>query len=135
MIAFMADTYVFVTFNILVVLISLLIVSASSSVIYQITISKAKKVRYDVAFISISVSDIGVSLFGVPLLEIPQYYYRSCGSSSLIARLTFSFFSFFPYGFSCLFASFIAVDRMFAITLAQKYTNFITQKIFKVIEL
>ena len=135
MIAFMADTYVFVTFNILVVLISLLIVSASSSVIYQITISKAKKVRYDVAFIGISVSDIGVALFSVPLLGIQQYYHGSCGSSPLIARLAFSVFSFFPYSFSCLFTSFIAVDRMFAITLAQKYTNFITQKIFKVIEL
>ena len=131
--AFMADTYVFVTFNILVVLISLLIVSASSLVIYQITISKTKKVRYDVAFISISVSDIGVALFSVPLLGIQQYYHGSCGSSPLIARLAFSFFSFFPYSFSCLFTSFIAVDRMFAITLAQKYTNFITQKIFKVI--
>ena len=131
--AFMPDTSVFVTFNILVVLISLLIVSASSLVIYQITKSQAKKVRYNVAFIGLSVSDIGVALFSVPLLGIQEHYHRSCGSTPLIARLATSFFNFFPYSFSCLFTAFIAVDRMFAITLAQRYKNLITQKIFKVI--
>lgn len=131
--AFMADTSIFVTFNILLVLISLLIVSTSSLVIYQITKSQVKKVRYDVAFIGLSVSDIAVALFSVPILGIQEHYHRSCGSTLLIARLATSFFSFFPYSFSCLFTGFIAVDRMFAITLAQKYTNLVTQKKFKVI--
>ena len=40
---------------------------------------------------------------------------------------------FFPYSFLCLFTILITVDRMFAITLAQRYTDLITKKIFKVI--
>ena len=129
----MVDIYVFVIFEILVVLISLLIVSASSLVIYQITKAQVKKVRYDVAFIGLSVFDIGVGLFSVPLLGINQHYYRNCENTSLIARFGMRFFEYFPYSFSCLFTTFIAVDRMFAITLAEKYKKLVTQKVFKVI--
>ena len=128
-----ADISVFITFEILVVLISLLIVSASSLVIYQITKVQVKKVKYDVAFISLSVSDIGVGLFSVPLLGINKYYHRNCRNFPLIGRFSIIFFNYFPYSFSCLFTAFIAVDRMFAITMTQKYKNLVTQKIFKVI--
>ena len=129
----MEDISVFVTFEILVALMSLLVVSASSLVIYKITKSQLKKIRYDVAFICLSVSDIGVGLFSVPIPGIREYYDRSCRSIPLIVNFAIILFTSFPYSFSCLFTTFIAVDRMFAITLAQKYTNLISQKIFKVI--
>ena len=72
-------------------------------------------------------------MFSVPLQGIEVYCHRNCGNISLIARLSIRFFSYFPYIFSFLFTAFIAVDRMFAITIAQKYKNLVTQKIFKVI--
>ena len=129
----MEDISVFVTFETLVVLMSLLVVSASSLVIYKITKAQLKTIRYDVAFIGLSVSDIGVGLFSVPILGIQDHYGRSCRSTPLIVNLLITFFNSFPYSFSCLFTSFIAVDRMFAIILVQKYTNLISQKIFKAI--
>ena len=115
-------------FIILLALISLLIVSATRLFIYKITKSLVKKVIYNAAFIGLSVSDIRVALFSAPIRGMQEHYHRNCEST---ARHAIPFFNIFPYSFSCLFIIFI--DRMFAITLAQRYTNLITKKIFKVI--
>ena len=125
---FMADISAFVTSIILLALISLLIVSATRLFIYKITKSLVKKVIYNAAFIGLSVSDIRVALFSAPIRGMEEHYHRNCEST---ARHAIPFFNIFPYSFSCLFIIFI--DRMFAITLAQRYTNLITKKIFKVI--
>ena len=125
---FMADISAFVILIILLVLISLLFVSATSLFIYKITKSLVKKVIYNVAFNGRSVSDIRVALFSAQIREMQEHYHRNCEST---ARHAIPFFNIFPYSFSCLFIIFIGI--MFAITLAQRYTNLITKKIFKVI--
>ena len=129
----MAQIAVFVTFEILIVVISLLIVSTSSLVIYQITKAPAKKVRYDFAFIILSVSDIGVGLFSVPLQGILCHYDKYSQNPPFIASIAGRFFELFPYNVSYPFTAVIAVDRLLVITLALKYKNLVNPAILKVI--
>ena len=130
---FIAKTSVFITAEISLVLISLLIVSTSSLVIYRITKAQVKKVRSDFSFICLSVSDMGVGLFSIPLQCIVVYYQKNSQNAPFILRIPGNFFQFFPYTFSCLFTAVVAVDRMFVITLAQRYKCLVTPKILKVI--
>ena len=129
----MEQIAVFVTFQILIVVISVLIVSTSSLVIYQITKVPAKKVRYDFAFIILSVSDIGVGLFSVPLQGILCHYDKHSQNPPFIASIAGRFFELFPYNVSYPFTAVIAVDRLLVITLALKYKNLVTPTILKVI--
>ena len=123
----------FTIFEIFIVLISLLIVSSSSLVIYRIINAQVEKVKYDFAFIILSISDIGVGLFSVPLLGIDWYYGRISQNMPYIARVAKNFFLYFPFSFSCLFTTVIAIDRLIVIRLSPKYKNLITPKRLKFI--
>ena len=123
----------FTIFEIFIVLISLLIVSSSSLVIYRIIKAQVEKVKYDFAFIIVSISDIGVGLFSVPLLGIGWYYGRISQNMPYIARIANRFFTYFPFSFSCLFTTVIAIDRLIVIRLSPKYKNLFTPKRLKVI--
>ena len=123
----------FIIFEICIVLISLLIVSSSSLVIYRIIKAQVKKVKYDFAFIILSISDIGVGLFSVPLLGIDWYYGRISQNMPYIARIADRFFTYFPFNFSCLFTTVIAIDRLIVIRLSPRYKNLFTPKRLKVI--
>ena len=123
----------FTIFEIFIVLISLLIVSSSSLVIYRIIKAQTKKVKYDFAFIILSISDIGVGLFSVPLLGIDWYYGRISQNMPYIARVAKEFFLYFPFSFSCLLTTVIAIDRLIVIRLSPKYKNLFTPKRLKVI--
>ena len=108
----MAQRFAFVTFEILVVFISLLIVSTSSLVIYRITkaykINKKSRNRAVFAFISLSVSDIGVGLFTVPLYGSPSYVLRYLPSFTIyVGRL----FMEFPFLYSCVITVVITVEK------------------------
>ena len=123
----------FTIFEIFIVLISLLIVSSSSLVIYRIINAQVEKVKYDFAFIILSISDIGVGLFSVPLTGISWYYGRTSQNMPSIARIGKRFFLYFPFSFSCLFTTVIAIDRLIVIRLSAKYKNLFTPKRLKVI--
>ena len=123
----------FIVFEIFTVLISLLIVSSSSLVIYRIIKAQTKKAKYDFAFIILSISDIGVGLFSVPLTGIYWYYGRTSQNMPYVARIGQTFFSYFPFSFSCLFTTVIAIDRLIVIRLSAKYKNLFTPKRLKVI--
>ena len=123
----------FTIFGIFIVLISLLIVSSSSLVIYRIINAQVEKVKYDFAFIILSISDIGVGLFSVPLTGIDWYYGRTSQNMPYVARIGQKFFSYFPFSFSCLFTTVIAIDRLIVIRLSAKYKNLFTPKRLKVI--
>ena len=128
--------FAFVMFETLIVFISLLIVFTSSFVIYRITKAhkknKQNRNRSNFAFISLSVSDIAVGLFSVPLegirwldIKDPQIIiYMFTGGT---------FFIEFPFLCSCLITAVMAADRVFVITLAQKYEDIVTLKTLKVI--
>ena len=115
--------FAFFTFESLVVIISLVIISTNSLVIRQITKAHKKRKqninRSDFAIISLSVSDITVGLFSVPLYGIMWY--------------ALSFFIEPPFMYSSLITTVIGVDRMFLVRLAQKYENIVTLKALKVI--
>ena len=129
----MAQIVVFVTFEILIVVIFLLIFTTSNLVIYQITKAPVKKVRYDFAFIILSVSDIGVGLFSVPLQGILCHYDKYSQNPPFITSIAGRFFELFPYNVSYPFTAVIGVDRLLVITLALKYKNLVTPTILKVI--
>ena len=122
-----------VTFEILIVVISMLIVSTSSLVIYQITKAPVKKVRYDFPFIILSVSDIEVGLFSVPLQGILGHYDNYSQNSPFIASMAGTSFELFPYNVSYPFMAVIAVDRLLEIAFSLKYKNLVTPAILKVI--
>ena len=123
----------FTIFEIFIVLISLLIVSSSSLVIYRIVKGQVEKAKYDFAFIILSISDIGVGLFSLPLTGMALYYGRISQNMPNITRVTAIFFFYFPFSFSCLFTTVIAIDRLIVIRLSPKYKNLITPKRLKVI--
>ena len=130
---FTLHRFAFVTFETLIVFISLFIVSTSSFVINRITNAhkkKTKRNRSNFAFISLSVFDIAVTLLSVPLDEIYWFYMKDLQFQWFIAV---TFFIEFPFSFSCLITVVMAVDRVFAITLVQKYENIVTLKALKVI--
>lgn len=104
----MAQISEFVMMEVLIVLITLLIVSTNSLVIYRITKSQAKNVRSDFAFICLNVSDMGVGFFSAPIQGVGFYYYKILRKQSVIMIILGNFFRYFP----CLFTTVIAVDRL-----------------------
>ena len=123
----------FVMMEVLAVLISLLIVSTNILVIYRITKAQTKNNRSDFCFICLSVSDIGVGFFSVPIQCVALYYFAILQKWPLIMIIIGSFSRYFPNTFSCIFTAVIAVDRLFVITLDQKYKDLITLKILKIV--
>ena len=127
-------TFGLVTLESLIVIISLVIISTSSLVIYRITKghknSKQDKNRSAFGFISLSVCDITVGLFSLPLLGISFF---DITKGAPIMSSVFWFFINIPFMYSSLITAVIAVDRMLLIRLAQKYENIVTLKTLKVI--
>ena len=130
---FMAQISEFVIMNVLAVLISLLIVSTNSLVIYWIIKAQAKSARSDFGFIYLSVSNIGVGLFSVPIQCVTLYYFKYLQNRPLIMIILGSFSRYFPYTFSCIFTAVIAVDRVFVIILDRRYKDLVTLKILKIV--
>ena len=129
----MAQISEFVIMGVLAVITSLLIVSTKSLVIYRITKAQAKDVRSDFGFICLSVSDIGVGFFSVPIQCVALYYFEILQKCPLIVIILGNFSRHFPGTFSCIFTAVIAVDRLFVITLDRKYKDLVTLKILKVV--
>ena len=131
--ALMAQISEFVIMEVLAVISSLLIVSTNSLVIYRITKAQAKDVRSDFGFICLSVSDIGVGFFSVPMQCVALYYFEILQKWPLIVIILGNFSRYFPNTFSSIFTAVIAVDRLFVITLDRKYKDLVTLKILKVV--
>ena len=121
---------VLVIYEIFVVIISIAIVSTSSLVIHHITKVQGKKSRSDFIFVILSGSDIMVGLITVPLSGVYWYFLKENDVSNFLSK-TYTFFGDFPYYFSCLITVVIAVDRLFVITMHQKYKNLINPRILK----
>ena len=123
----------FIIMEVLIVLVSLLNVSANSLVIYRITKAQTKNVRTDFAFMCLSVSDFGVGFFSLPIQGVVCYYLISLQKRTFILIIIGSFFRYFPFTFSCLFTTIISVDRLFVIILDRKYKDLVTLKILKMV--
>ena len=122
------------TFQISVALMAVLITVTSSIVIKRIY-KKLVKSRADLMFIILSISDIGVAVISMPALGVlSPLWEKLLDSFNIGSPLPFAMIVIcydFPYTFSYLVTTVIAVDRFFIVTKQKKYETFITIKRLK----
>lgn len=127
-----------VTFETLLVMVSVLIIISSSLVIKHIQ-NKAKKTRADEMFVVLMVSDIAVALISMPALGVlSPFWEKLINDSKKGSKLPFVITAFcyeFPYTFSYIVTTIIAVDRLLIITQHKRYQKLITKKRLKYIML
>ena len=123
-------------FEISVAIMAILITITSSLVIKRIC-RKMVKSRADLMFMVLSMSDVGVAAISMPALGVLGPLGENLldsfnNGSTLPFTLTVICFDF-PYTFSYLVTTVIAVDRYFLVTKQKRYENFITIKRLKYI--
>ena len=124
---------VFVIFEVAVVIISFTIVFTSILVIQRIWKLQGKRSRSDLLFITLSLSDVIVGLFTVPVNGIYWYFIVKKVPITNILTIALTFCGDFPYYFSYWITVVIAIDRMFIITFYQKYKKLIKPKVLTAI--
>ena len=123
-----------VTFEIVTVLSSIMIVTTSGLVLHHIY-GKLIKSRTDLLFVVLSVSDIGVGLLSQTFLGLWALCKNSsvsCSDANVLEIVGF-FLMFFPYMFSHIVTTIMAVDRLLFVTKHQIYENVVTRRILKII--
>ena len=125
------DPSFLISFEILLTVVSVTIITTSSMVIHQILENKKKCSRINSIFIILSVSDIAVGLFSHPVLGIFWYFQQKQPDIPFVISAFQIFFGNFPYSLSFLITMAIALDRLFVVTLQQKYKNIVTGKMLK----
>ena len=127
-----------IIFEIFIGIISVLIIVTSSLVIKHIS-RKTHKSRADLMFIILSIADIGVATLSMPALGIYGPFWdtliENYFNASKVLLIGAAFFYDFPYIFSYIVTTIIAIDRLFIITRQKRYENFITKKRLKSIVL
>ena len=129
---------ILIIFETLVVVVAILII-ASSSLIVRNIYEKKNRTRADFMFMLLSISDIGVGVLSMAALGVfgpfwkNLYNYYQQGSRSLLTMTLF--FYDFPYIFSNVLTSIIAIDRLFIIASQSSYKYIITEKRLKIIVL
>ena len=119
---------IFVTFEVAVFIISLTIVFTSCLVIQSIVKMQGERSRSDLLFFALSLSDVIVGLFTVPMNGIYWYFIVKISVVPEILSVAYTFWGDFPYYFSYLITVVIAVDRIFIIRFYQKYKKLIKPK-------
>ena len=123
-------TYV-VTFELAVVLCAIAIIVSSALVLRHIY-RKVRRSRADLLLIVLSISDIGVGFLSQTSLGILGMMWWLCIECCVTTELKFkyavAFFLFFPYTFSYVVTTIVALDTLFAVTKQHSYTNIITKK-------
>ena len=106
------------------VISSVLIVVTSVLVLHHIY-RKVRRTRSEMLFVFLSISDIGVDLLSQTSVRIYPLFTNSvieCGSSVFLKVIGF-FFLFFPYTFSYIITTIIAIDRLLVVTKQHSYEN------------
>ena len=122
-------TYV-VTFELAVVLGAIAIIVSSALVLRHIY-RKVRRSRADLLFIVLSISDIGVGSLSQTSLGIVgmRWLCIECyGTMELELKHAVAFFLFFPYTFSYVVTTIVALDTLFVVTKQHSYKNFITKR-------
>ena len=121
------DLWMIYIFEILVAIVSLSIVISSSLVIHHIAEIQRRR-RADIIFIVLSLSDIGVGLFTMPLFGSYWYFASRQLQIPIFVKGGGIFLGDFPYNFSYFLTAIVAVDRLLVITLQLRYENIFTRK-------
>ena len=125
---------VLVIFEIMVVTTAILII-VTSGLIAKHIYGKVCKSRADSMFLILNISDIGVAILSMTALGIHSPFrmtlidYFNIGSR--IPLIIVLFFYDFPYIFSYILTTVIAIDRLFIITKQKHYENFVTKSRLK----
>ena len=134
----LSNQLVFIIFETSIAIVSVLIIVTSILVLRYIRRTR-KKSRASTMFTILSISDIGVALLSMPALGISAPYkillYANYKDGSIFPLISSLFFYDFPYLYSNIVTSVIAVDRLFLITKQKKYENVITTRRLKCIVL
>ena len=118
-----------VMFEAATVISSFLIIATSSLTVHNFY-GKVRKSRAHLLFVIVSISDIGVGLLSQPLLLIQPL----CDCNIKCSESTLSmimFFTLFPYTFSYIVTTIVAVDRLLIVTLQQHYEHLVTKGTLK----
>lgn len=120
-----------VAFEVSIVISSVLIIVTSTLVIHHIY-CKVRRSRADFLFIVISLSDIGVGLLSQPSigLFVLCFEYLECHESMYFVE---KFFFDFPWEFSYIVTTIIALDTLLVVTKQRRYENVITKTRLKTI--
>ena len=126
-------TYV-VTFQVAAVLCAIAIIVSSALVLRHIY-RKVRRSRADLLFIVLSISDIGVGslsqtslgILGMAFLCIKRNGTDSNSNATKFAHAAV-FFLLFPYTFSYVVTTIVALDTLFVVTKQHSYKNFITKR-------
>ena len=94
------------------------ILTANNILLWRLVL-KMKKTQTNIFFIFLSVSDILVALTSIPVLSLALFNPLTPGC--LIPCDVFIFFNYFPYAYSWLLTSAIALDRCLLITKKYKF--------------
>ena len=125
---------VLVMFEIMVVITAILII-VTSGLIAKHIYGKVCKSRADSMFLILNISDIGVAILSMTALGIHSPFrmtlidYFNNGSKISLIIILFSYD--FPYIFSYMLTTIIAIDRLFIITKQKRYENFVTKSRLK----
>lgn len=98
----------------------------SNGVLLRKLFLKNKKTRADILFIILSLSDMGVGAFTVPLLSLITFSLKQDIICFLHTVMTF--FTYYPFSFSWAMVIIIAIDRCLMITKSDSYGKVVTNK-------
>ena len=107
--------------------LSAIMIIITSGLVLRHIYGKFRRSRADLLFIILSISDIGVGSLSQTILGIS----RICNYKDFckIGVLNYTaFFLFFPYIFSFIVTTVVAIDRLFFVTKQHNYTDLITKR-------
>ena len=113
-----------VVFEVATALSAIMIIITSGLVLRHIY-GKFRRSRADLLFIILSISDIGVGSLSQTILGISRIciYKDFCKIGDYTV-----FFVFFPYIYSFIVTTIVAIDRLFFVTKQHSYTDLITKR-------
>ena len=106
---------------------TVLLIVTSNGVLLRRLLSKKKKRRADRLFILLSLSDMGVGAFTVPLLSLQTFSLKQDVICFLHRAMIF--FTYYPYSFSWFMVIIIAIDRCLIITKFNSDGKYVTNRV------
>ena len=112
-----------------VIVTSITIIVTSGLVVRHIQNKGRRLSRPNMLFMALSISDIGVGLITVPALGVHGMLdYKTKMSENKTTRFATVFFKTFPFNFSYIVTTVIAIDRLLVMTMSKRFENVITKK-------